>query len=232
MAILYKKHLVLSVGLSSQTGHQLELNKPLLDAMMGEDGQLRRTPLDLLMAGPREMARALTQRRYFPEEARELTHIARDRRYYWKRGGIWYLQLNDGVANFQQHRERFAKTAARLQSYRERSVLAIWSNAQENLNSLGLMPEVEITARQRDLDALHTALCGMFARAKLFAVARPDRIDPTDPLDAKTRALYYADDPAGFWRGDRDVWADALSQAFDKTGFADRRAKDQKHAAG
>ncbi|MEO0678082.1 MAG: hypothetical protein AAFZ02_11060, partial [Pseudomonadota bacterium] len=181
---------------------------------------------------PRNAARLLQAGRYFPESYEALTHLSHNKRYHWASENAWYWGLRRAEERFDDHAARFEAAAAQLESMRDLSVLAIWSNAQADLEGLDITPAPDVTARQSDLTVLEAALKATFAEAHLFSISPKSRIDATDPPAREASAYYYADDEAGDWRGDNDVWADMLTQALDKTGFACGVLPDREQRAG
>ncbi|MEM9349608.1 MAG: hypothetical protein AAGA47_05060 [Pseudomonadota bacterium] len=232
MALIYQNHAIISVGMSPQTAHQIELNKPLLDEMMGETGHARRMPFDTMIAPPRAAATCIAEGRYFPDSADDLVHLGRRRRFHWENRGVWYWHMKNGLEDFAQHREAYARAGTALKRCGKRKILAIWSNAQENIDMLGIMPPIDPVARKSDLKRLDRALRRRFRDVTLFCVTRPDRMEDEDPISPEQRAFYYADDEDGTWRGDQGVWSDVLVQALSKTRFVKRKKPEAPRLVG
>lgn len=216
MALIYEKFAIVSVGLSCQVAHQIYNHKDYIDDLVGETSLQKRTQFDWLVAPANAITQQLAQDCFFPETSNELTHMAKGKIFYWERMQSWFFHAKDVKQDFDYYTSKFRHMSNMLKQYSDRKIIAIWSNAQINMEPETTVPPLDNLCRQSDLVGLAAALHQLNPTSELIPVVRNSRIDPSDPPPEKGYIPYDIDDEPDNWRGSDEAWQDIFTLIFNR----------------
>lgn len=214
MALIYKNFAVLSVGLSCQVAHQLDSQKNFVDGLIGEKSVQSRTPFDWIVAPPNSVVSQLREDKYFPDTPAELTHVAKNRIYYWERMKSWFFHADEAFDEFQFHADKFSHLSDVLHSLVDKKIIAIWTNNQKNMQPDVTTPPLDNLCRRGDLLALEAELRRFNPTTELIPVVCRSRIDAADPPLEHEFIPYNNEEAPKNWKGDSQIWRDIFTLIF------------------
>lgn len=216
MALFGRETVVVPLGISCQTAHQVERAAPLLAELTAEIFQQHTTPFDTRIVGAGDMARMIAADEFFPQTADELTGTKRP---YWKKHSCHFW--HDGIGNFWAFKEKQAHLRAswrRIGGYKRK--VFILSNTQNNLAQKEIDPGgFRRNVDMGDLVTLAVTLSREFDKPELHVVSRRPLFERLDMMGELAKELHgaklsihFVEPDSTQWHGDDEIWDGTLAR--------------------
>jgi len=215
MALFGRETVVVPLGISCQTAHQVERAAPLIAELTGEIFQQHTTPFDTRIVGAGDLERMIAENNPYPASADELVGTKRP---YWPKRNCHFW--HDGAGDFAAFTSKQAHLWAawgRISGYRRK--VFILSNTQNNLAQKAIDPGgFKQNVDMGDLVALAITLSRAFDKPELHVVSRRpifERLDVAAELAKDLHVklgLHFIEPDSTQWHGDDEVWNGTLAR--------------------
>ncbi len=229
MSLLGTKVGVISLGMSCQSSHQIELHAKLI-AELSDDrsAKISRFPFDNTICSPQAAGRMLRADRFYPESIDELLVSSGESGGYWKemdvhywhefrpiRSGILRRKKMNPPKSFERLTEKYAHTASKFRrlSSLQRLVFVI-SNSQNNLDLVARVTgNLDFVLDRSRIDQLADQTDAYFGRRceYVFATYR-GRVTGRSQRDGISMHELSPDESE--WQGDPFQWAALFRRAL------------------
>jgi hypothetical protein len=230
MSVLGAKVGVISLGMSCQSSHQIELHAELIARLSGDpSAKISRFPFDNVICPPHAAGRMLGADRFHPEWMTELVVSNNgESGGYWKemdvhywhefrpiRSGILQRRKLDPPRSFRRLTEKYEHTASKFRqlSSLERLVFVI-SNSQNNLHMVSQVTgNLDFVLDRSMIDRLADQTDAYFGRRCEYVFATyPDRV--TGRSARGNVSVFELAPDVTEWTGDPAQWASLFRDAL------------------
>lgn len=215
MALFGRRTVIVPLGISCQTAHQIERAQGVIAEITNEIFVPETTPFDWRIVGAGDLERMIAENNPYPASADELVGTKRP---YWpsRRCHFWHDPAGDFAA-FTAKQAHLWETWGRIGRF-ERKVF-ILSNTQNNLAEKAKDPGgFEPRLHTYPVIALAHVLAQRFERPELHVVTRKPLFDGLDLLAHHARELkgvklgmHFVEPDSSQWHGDNELWDGTLA---------------------
>jgi hypothetical protein len=227
MSLLGSKVGVISLGMSCQSSHQIELHARLIAELAGDrSAKVSRFPFDNIICSPQAAGRMLQADRFYPQAPEELA-VSESGGYwremdahYWHefrpiRSGILRRKKMDPAASFKRLTGKYGHTASKFRQLAglPRLIFVI-SNSQNNLDMVARVTgNLDLVLDRSMINELADRTDAYFGRPCEYLFATyPDRVRGASQ---RSNVSVHELSPDGSeWMGDPAQWAAVFRKAL------------------